>query len=127
MAHARRCRGRSRALASARSAAAGADSVGRRRVAWHCDAVSRLAHDACALGTLARRILCAPGVAGRGIGRKLVAAIEAAAQRLGFAQLYAGSGGAASLLVGAGWHVLERVSYHGEEIAILRRGLAVNV
>ena len=60
---------------------------------------------------------------GRGIGRKLVAAIEAAAKRLGFAQLYAGSGRAASLFERAGWHVLERVSYHGEEIAILRRDL----
>lgn len=60
---------------------------------------------------------------GRGIGAKLVAAIEAAAQRLGFAQLYAGSGRAASLFERAGWHVLERVSYHGEEVAILRRDL----
>jgi GNAT superfamily N-acetyltransferase len=64
-----------------------------------------------------------PELRGRGIGRKLVAAIEAAAQRLGFAQLYAGSGRAAALFVRAGWHVLERVSYHGEEIAILRRDL----
>jgi GNAT superfamily N-acetyltransferase len=56
-------------------------------------------------------------------GGKLVAAIEAAAQRLGFAQLYAGSGRAASLFERAGWQVLECVSYHGEEIAILRREL----
>jgi GNAT superfamily N-acetyltransferase len=62
-----------------------------------------------------------PELRGRGIGRKLVAAIEAAAQRLGFAQLYAGSGRSASLFDRAGWHVLEHVSYHGEEIAILRR------
>ena len=64
-----------------------------------------------------------PELRGRGIGRKLVAAIEAVAQRLGFAQLYAGSGRAASLFYRAGWHVLERVSYHGEEIAILCRDL----
>ena len=60
---------------------------------------------------------------GRGIGGKLVTAIEAAAQRLGFEQLYAGSGRAASLFERAGWHVLQRVSYHGEEITILRRDL----
>ena len=64
-----------------------------------------------------------PELRRRGIGRKLVAAIEAAAQRLGFAQLYAGSGRAATLFVRIGWQVLERVSYHGEEIAILRRDL----
>ena len=64
-----------------------------------------------------------PELRGRGIGRKLVASIEAAAQRLGFAQLYAGSGRAASLFERAGWQVLERVSYHGEEIAILGRDL----
>jgi predicted N-acetyltransferase YhbS len=59
----------------------------------------------------------------RGIGGKLVRAIEAAAQRLGFEQLYAGSGRAASLFVRAGWYVHERVLYHGEEIKILRRDL----
>jgi GNAT superfamily N-acetyltransferase len=64
-----------------------------------------------------------PELRGRGIGRKLVAAIEAAAQRLGFKRLYAGSGRAASLFERAGWHMLERLSYHGEEIAILRRDL----
>ena len=64
-----------------------------------------------------------PELRGRGIGRKLVAAIETTAQRLGFAQLYAGSGRAASLFERAGWQVLECVSYHGEEIAILRRDL----
>jgi len=67
-----------------------------------------------------------PELRGRGIGRKLVVAIEAAAQRLGFGQVYAGSGRAASLFQRAGWQVVERVSYHGEEIAILRRELAVN-
>jgi GNAT superfamily N-acetyltransferase len=64
-----------------------------------------------------------PELRRRGIGRKLVAAIEAAAQRLGYEQLYAGSGRAASLFERIGWHVLERLSYHGEEIAILRRDL----
>ena len=64
-----------------------------------------------------------PELRGRGIGGKLVASIEAAAQRLGFAQLYAGSGRAASLFERAAWQVLECVSYHGEEIAILRRDL----
>lgn len=67
-----------------------------------------------------------PELRGRGIGRKLVVAIEEAAQRLGFGQVYAGSGRAASLFQRAGWQVVERVSYHGEEIAILRRELAVN-
>ena len=64
-----------------------------------------------------------PELRGRSIGGKLVAAIEAAAQRLGVAQLYAGSGRAASLFERAGWQVMERVSYHDEEIAILRRDL----
>jgi GNAT superfamily N-acetyltransferase len=64
-----------------------------------------------------------PELRGHGIGGKLVAAIEATAQRLGFAQLYAGRGRAASLFERAGWQVMERVSYYGEEIAILRRDL----
>lgn len=72
------------------------------------------------LGPWLKAFYVRPEHRGRGIGGKLVAAIEAAARRLGFAQLYAGSGRAASLFERAGWHVLERVSYHGEEIAILR-------
>jgi GNAT superfamily N-acetyltransferase len=75
------------------------------------------------LGPWLTALYVRPELRGGGIGHKLVAAIEAAAQRLGFAQLYAGSGRAASLFVRAGWHVLERLSYHGEEIAILRRDL----
>jgi GNAT superfamily N-acetyltransferase len=75
------------------------------------------------LGSWLTAFYVRPELRGRGIGRKLVAAIEAAAQRLGFAQLYAGSGHAASLFVRAGWHLLECLSYHGEEVAILRRDL----
>ena len=75
------------------------------------------------LGPWVAALYVRPELRGRGIGRKLVAAIEATARRLGFAQLYAGSGRAASLFERAGWEVMERVSYHVEEIAILRRDL----
>jgi GNAT superfamily N-acetyltransferase len=83
------------------------------------DSITTNAH----LGPWLTAFYVRPEFRGRGIGRKLVAAIEAAAQRLGFEQLYAGSGRAASLLERARWHVLERLSYHDEEITILRRDL----
>lgn len=64
-----------------------------------------------------------PAARGEGIGRRLIAAIEREARRLGHSRLYAGSGRAAPLFERAGWRVLERVPYHGERIAILRREL----
>ena len=83
------------------------------------DSITTHAH----LGPWLAAFYVRPELRGRGIGATLVAAIEAAARRLGFAQLYAGSGRAASLFERAGWQVMERVSYHGEQIAILRRDL----
>jgi len=60
---------------------------------------------------------------GRGVGLRLIAAAEAEARRLGIGRLYAGSGRAAPLFERAGWQVLERVPYHGEDLAILARDL----
>lgn len=94
-----------------------------------CVGTATLRHDSITthshLGPWIAAFYVRPELRGRGIGRKLVAAIEATAQRLGFARLYAGSGRAASLFERAGWQVMERVSYHGEEIAILRREFSV--
>jgi GNAT superfamily N-acetyltransferase len=83
------------------------------------DSITTHAH----LGPWLAAFYVRPELRGRGIGATLVEAIEAAARRLGFAQLYAGSARAASLFERAGWQVLEHVSYHGEQIAILRRDL----
>jgi GNAT superfamily N-acetyltransferase len=64
-----------------------------------------------------------PEYRNQGAGRQLIEAAGAVARRLGFAELYAGSGRAAPLFERAGWRVLERTPYHGETIAILRRDL----
>lgn len=57
----------------------------------------------------------------RGIGAALIRAVEREAARLGIGRLYAGSGAAAPLFERLGWQAIERTTYHGEPLAILRR------
>ncbi len=78
-------------------------------------------------------LLVARRLRGRGIGDRLVAAVEALARKSGFDHLYAGTSTArdggqddvtlASLLVRRGWTFVERGPYFVSEVAIYRKAL----
>lgn len=73
-----------------------------------------------ALGPWLAALWVEPARRGRGLGARLVRAAEGEARRLGLATLHAGTSTAESLFVRLGWRVVERTTYHGEALAILR-------
>jgi GNAT superfamily N-acetyltransferase len=62
-----------------------------------------------------------PELRGRGIGARLLAALEDEARELGFERLYCSTGTAARLLERAGWSELERVEHEGSEQVVFER------
>jgi GNAT superfamily N-acetyltransferase len=65
-----------------------------------------------------------PVARGRGVGTRLIRAIEAEALRHGFSQVYAVTAQAAALFQRLGWSVLQQVEYQGDPVTVLRRDLA---
>jgi predicted N-acetyltransferase YhbS len=59
----------------------------------------------------------------RGIGARLVAAIEEKARALGFAVLYLWTEGKENFYARLGWTVVDRVEYLGEQAVIMRKQL----
>ncbi len=67
--------------------------------------------------------MVAPHLRRRGIGARLVAALEAVARDLGFRTVYAGTSTADSLLVRGGWQFIEVVQYDGQAVSIYEKAL----
>ncbi|MET0355165.1 MAG: GNAT family N-acetyltransferase [Cellvibrio sp.] len=67
--------------------------------------------------------MVAPQFRRKGIGARLVAALEGVARDLGFTNLYAGTSTANSLLIREGWQLLEVVQYEGESVSIYEKAL----
>ena len=64
-----------------------------------------------------------PELRGRGIGAKLLSALEAEARALGYSSIYCGTATANSLLQRAEWQVIDRVQLHGKEVSVYKRAL----
>ncbi|MCK9262483.1 MAG: GNAT family N-acetyltransferase [Deltaproteobacteria bacterium] len=67
--------------------------------------------------------LVEPSMRGKGIGSKLLNALEEHARRLGFHQIFCATGTAESLLLRGGWQLLERTVHEGNELGIYRKNL----
>jgi len=67
--------------------------------------------------------MVAPGQRGRGIGARMLQALEGVARDLGFEHIYCGTGTSASLLQRGGWILLERIVHDGEELSIFEKSL----
>ena len=65
-----------------------------------------------------------PGLRGRGIGRFLLDAGEAAARKMGISVVYTGTSTANTMLVAREWLPLEEVEYHGHKLTLYRKLLA---
>lgn len=63
-----------------------------------------------------------PGHRGQGVGAFLLRSLESHAKLLGYPQVFCGTSTATSLLVRAGWHVVEQVQHDGEPLTIFRSG-----
>jgi GNAT superfamily N-acetyltransferase len=59
----------------------------------------------------------------RGIGAKLVSALEDVARTLGYATIYCGTSTAISLLTRNAWQLMERIRYNGEDVSIYQKAL----
>jgi predicted N-acetyltransferase YhbS len=59
----------------------------------------------------------------KGIAAALVGAVENAARRLGYSQLYLFTTSASALYAGLGWRALERRDYRGEHIQVMDKSL----
>jgi GNAT superfamily N-acetyltransferase len=59
----------------------------------------------------------------RGIGRALLAALEAQAASLGHARIYCATATSASLLQRCGWQLLETVAHEGQAVGIYEKAL----
>jgi GNAT superfamily N-acetyltransferase len=66
-----------------------------------------------------------PGFRRRGIGAKLVSALEDVARALGYSTIYCGTSTAIDLLKRQEWQFMERVRYHGEDVSIYQKALAL--
>jgi GNAT superfamily N-acetyltransferase len=62
-----------------------------------------------------------PGLRGRGIGRSLVEAGEAAAGGMGIPVLYTGTSTVHAMLLTRRWLPLEELEYHGERLILYRK------
>ena len=65
-----------------------------------------------------------PSLRGRGIGRFLLDAGEAAACKMGISVIYTGTSTANTMLVAREWLPLEEVEYHGHKLTLYRKLLA---
>lgn len=69
--------------------------------------------------------LVAPDWRRRGVGARLIAALEEQACRRGDAAIYTGTATAQSLMRRLGWEYLETARHRGEEVAMFRKRLDV--
>lgn len=60
---------------------------------------------------------------GRGIGSRLLAALEAHAQAQGFAAIHCATSTSESLLQRRGYRLLERIMHEGQDLGVYQRGL----
>lgn len=67
--------------------------------------------------------LVKPSMRGKGIGTRLLAALEEEARKLGFAHIYCGTSTANSLLERFGWDLLERIVHEGDKLGIYHKSL----
>jgi GNAT superfamily N-acetyltransferase len=67
--------------------------------------------------------LVSPPHRGKGIGTRLLMALEDAARRFGYPRIYCGTSTAVSLLRRSGWQFMERIAYHGEDVSIYEKAL----
>jgi GNAT superfamily N-acetyltransferase len=67
--------------------------------------------------------LVSPPYRRRGIGTTLVRALEDLARHLGYARIYCGTSTASRLLKRRGWHIMDRVTDDGENVAIYQKTL----
>jgi GNAT superfamily N-acetyltransferase len=75
------------------------------------------------LGPWAAAGLVPPEFRRRGIGTRLIRALEAMAKERGYPAIYAGTSTATGLLERNGWQLIERVQYHGEDVSIYQKAL----
>jgi GNAT superfamily N-acetyltransferase len=68
--------------------------------------------------------MVAPQFRRRGIGTRLVSALEDVSRDLGFTTIYSGTSTANSLLIREGWRFMEVVQYNGETISIYEKTLS---
>lgn len=67
--------------------------------------------------------MVAPNQRGRGIGARMLTALEGVARDLGFERIYCGTGTSESLLLRGGWILLERIVHEGEDLSIFEKAL----
>lgn len=67
--------------------------------------------------------LVEPSKRGKGIGAKLLNALEEHARRLGFHQIFSATSTAESLLLRCGWQLMERIVHEGSPIGIYCKDL----
>ena len=59
----------------------------------------------------------------QGIGARLLGRLEGVARDLGYERIYCGTATAGNLLVRSGWEFMERIEYHGDDLAIYQKDL----
>jgi GNAT superfamily N-acetyltransferase len=67
--------------------------------------------------------MVAPDQRGRGIGARMLQALEGVARDLGFDRIYCGTGTSESLLLRGGWKLVERIVHDGEDLSIFEKAL----
>lgn len=67
--------------------------------------------------------LVAPSCRRRGIGARLLAALEEQARQLGFDAIHSGTNTANSLLEREGWQLLQQVAHEGTTLSVYRKPL----
>jgi N-acetylglutamate synthase-like GNAT family acetyltransferase len=83
------------------------------------DSIASHAH----LTPWAAAALVAPLRRGRGIGARLIAALEEEARGLGYTRIYCGTSTARSLLMRCGWELLEEITHEGESLGVYSKAL----
>jgi GNAT superfamily N-acetyltransferase len=87
--------------------------------ALKADSIASHAH----LSPWAAAGLVDPSMRGKGIGARLLAALEQEGRTLGFDCIYCGTSTASSLLERCGWELMERIVHDGNELGIYRKAL----
>jgi N-acetylglutamate synthase-like GNAT family acetyltransferase len=67
--------------------------------------------------------LVTPSLRGRGIGLRLVQALEEEARRLGFTRIYCATGSAENLLKRSQWQDIERTNHDGKALTVFAKTL----